>query len=114
MRFDVFAFGEKPCVRAKHLDEAVNLRFSSLLELDYVVALLCREKVVSMNSLELCIDTVHAADALNETGGVPGNIVINDNVRAMEIDAFGQYLRTHEDAIIIARAEGIGVKICRS
>ena len=49
-------------------------------------------------------DPVHAPHALQYAGGVPGQIVVNDDIRALQVNALGQNIRAQQYPHIVPRA----------
>ena len=111
VRDDFLAFGQQAGIRAEHLDEGVDFRLGSFAELDEVVALVGREKVVGVNLVELGVHAVDAPDALNEARGIPRNVVIDDDIGAVEVHAFGENFGGDQDAVIVLGAICLGVEI---
>ena len=58
----------------------MDLRFSRFLKLDQIVAFLGRERSYTCESYRICIDSVDSADTLNQSSGIPRNIVVKDDV----------------------------------
>ncbi len=81
------------------------------LELDEVVAFVGREEVVGVNRVELGVHAVHAPDALDEPGWIPRDVVVDDDVRAMKVHAFGENFGGHEDAVIVLGPIRLGVEV---
>jgi hypothetical protein len=89
----------------------MNLRLGGLAKLYQVVALVGREKVIGVNLVELRIHAVDASDTLNEAGGIPRDVVIDDHVGTVEVHTLGQDFGGDQDAVVILRPIGLGVEI---
>ena len=111
MRNNFLAIGQQAGVRAEHLNEGVDFRFGCFLELDEVVAFVGREKVVGVNLVELGVHAVDAPNTLDKARGIPRDVVIDDDVGAVEVHAFGKNLRGDEDAVIILGTKCLGVEV---
>ena len=80
VRFDLFPFGKQPRIGAEHFNEGMNLRFGRFFELDQVVAFFGGKEVVGVNRIEFRVDSVDAADALNQSCRIPRDVVVKDDV----------------------------------
>ena len=79
----VLGVREDLAVLAKEGVEGLQLNVRLLHQLDPLVALIAGHEVVDINVGRCRSDTVHAADALHEAGGVPRRVVVEDHVGAM-------------------------------
>ena len=89
----------------------MNLGLSGFLQLDGIISFYGGEEIVGVDGVECGIYTIDAPDALNEACWIPGDIVVDDNVGAMQVDAFGLDLGTELFSVFIARIKGIGVEV---
>ena len=111
LRFDFLAFGQQAGIRAQHFDEGMDFGLGSFAELDEVVAFLGREKVVGVNLVELGVHAVDAPDALNEARRIPWDVVIDDDVGAVKVHAFGQNFGGDEDAVVVLGMPHLGIEV---
>jgi hypothetical protein len=65
-----------------------------------------------VDRVELGVHAVDAPDALDEAGWIPRDVVIDDDIRAMEVDALREDLGAHEDAVLVTGVEGVRIEIC--
>ena len=101
MRLDLFALRQQARVSTKHFDECMDLGLGGFFQLDEVVALFGWEKVVGVDGIEGRIDAVDAANPLNEPGWIPGDVIIDDDIGSMEVNAFGKHFSGDENPILI-------------
>ena len=111
VRDDFLALGQQAGIRAEHLDEGVDFRLGGFAELDEVVAFFGREKVVGVNRVELGVHAVDAPDALDEARGIPRDVVIDDDVGAVEVHAFGEDFGGDQDAVVVLGPIRLGVEV---
>ena len=111
MRDDFLALGQQAGIRPEHLNEGVDFRLGGFLELDGVVALVGREKVVGVNCVKLRVNAIHSPNALDKASGIPRDVVVDDEVRAVQVDAFGEDFRADEDAVFVLGAKCVGVEV---
>ena len=64
-----------------------------------------REKVVGVDLVELGVHAIDTPDALNQARGIPRNVVIDDDVGAVKVHAFGKDFGGDQDAIVVLRVE---------
>ena len=91
-----------PGVLAKGGVETLQLDERVLLEADDGVARVGRVEHVVVDGRGGGTDTVHTANALHESGGVPRRVVVDDDVGAVQVDAFGQHVAGDDDVIVVA------------
>src|SRR5712691_8345730 len=89
----------------------MNLGFCGFFEFDQVVAFFCWEEVVGVDRIEGRIDTVDAPHALNEAGWIPWDVVIDDDIGSMKVNAFGKHLGGDEYAIVIFRLKSARIEV---
>ena len=112
MRLDFLALGKQPRIRTKHFDERVNLRFRRLSELNEIVALFGGKEVVRVDRVEFRVHTIDAANPLNEPSRVPRNVIIDDDIRAVQVHAFRKHFRANQNPVVIAGMERVRVEVC--
>ena len=61
--------------------------------------------------VEFGIHAVDAANALNEAGRIPRNVVVDDDVGAVEVHAFREHFRGNQNPVVVARVECVGIKV---
>ena len=93
--------------------EGLELDEGFFLQLDLGVDFGGGEEVVDVNFGGGGADAVDATDALHEAGGVPGGVVVEDDVGAVEIDAFGEDFGGDEDVVVVGLFGGgdVGVEV---
>ena len=64
-----------------------------------------------MNLVKLGVNAVDAANALNEPRRIPRKVIIDDDVGAMQVDAFSENFRCNQNAEIITRSIRLRVKV---
>src|ERR1039457_4828704 len=111
MRLHLLAFGEKPGVRSQHLYKSLNFRLRRFLELYEIVALLGRKEIEGLYPVERRVNAVYAAYALHEPRGIPGNIVVNNRVGAVKVDAFRENIGGHDNPVVVPFLEGSCIKV---
>ena len=111
MRFDFLAFGKQTGIGTEHFNERMNLSLCGLAQLNQVVALFRWEEVVCVYAGEFCIHAINAANPLNQPCWVPGNVIVDDHVGAMQVHAFGKHFRTNQNPVVVARVERVRVKV---
>ena len=47
------------------------------------------------------VHTVDASDALDEAGWIPRDVVIDDDVGAVQVDAFGKHFGGDQNAVLV-------------
>ncbi len=105
-----FVFGIHLIVFSKGRMKGLNFHKSCFFQLNLRIALCWRIEHIVVNGIGFCTDTVYAANALHESGGVPRGIVVYDYVGAMEVYAFGQYFGSNDDVVFVALL--LGIPIC--
>ena len=89
-----------------YLDERV------LIELYLLVALLRWIEHEVIDIVGGGTDTVYTSDALHESRGVPWRVVVDDDIGAMQVDAFCQDIGSDDDVIIVlALAVVVGIEV---
>ena len=61
--------------------------------------------------VEFRVHAVDAANTLNQPRWVPGDVVIDDDVGAMQVHAFGKHFGADQNPVIVAWVEGVGVEV---
>ena len=89
----------------------MDFRFRGFAQFNEAVTLFSWKKVICMNLIELGIHAVDAPDALNKARGIPWNIVINDNIGAIEVDTFGEDFGSDEDTVIVFGPVRPGIEV---
>ena len=91
--------------------ETLKLDQSVLVKLDFLIALLGRIEHVVIDVGSHGADTVHTTDALHQASGVPRRIVVHDDIGAMKVNTFRQYIGSDDDIIFHGIARIVGIEI---
>jgi hypothetical protein len=59
-------------------------------------------------SVEICINAIDATDSLHQARWIPGNIIVDDHVRAVKTYAFGEHFSRDQNSVIV-----LGLKCSR-
>ena len=110
---DFLGLGVNLAVLAERGVECLQLHDRLLLQLDVVVHFGGRVEVVDVDARGECANAVDAPDALHEPGGVPRRVVVHDDIRPVEVDAFGKDFRGEQDVELIGLLDCryVGVKV---
>ena len=79
--------------------------------MDFLVALLRRIEHVVVDIGSHRTDTVHTANALHQSGGVPRGIVVDNHIGAVQIDTFGQHIGGDDDVVPHGVAGIVGIEV---
>ncbi len=89
----------------------MNFRFGGFRKSDLVIAFVGRKEIICGDGLELCADTVDAANPLHQAAWVPRNVIIDDRGGTMKVNAFGENVCRDKDTIIVTLFLHVGVEV---
>src|SRR5579859_5101401 len=111
MRLNLLALRQQAGVSAEHFDERADFGFGGFLELDEVVAFLGWEEVVGVDGIEGRIDTVDTPNSLYEARRIPGDVVIDHDIRSMQVNALGKHFGGDENPVLIFGMKSASVEV---
>ena len=104
-------FGVNLAILAERGMEGLQLHDGLLFQFDVVVHASRGIEVVDVDARGDTTDAVQAANALHEAGGIPGRVVVHDDVGPVQVDALGQDFRGKENVEIVGPFGGVAVEI---
>ena len=81
--------------------ETLQLDEGVLLQTDDGIAGVGRVKHVVVDGGGGGADTVHTPDALHQPRGIPRAVVIDNDIRPVQVHAFGQHIGCNHDVVVV-------------
>ena len=91
--------------------EGLNLTQRYLIEFDFLITLSRWVEYVVVDDACRRANTIHTAYALHQTGSIPRRIVVDDDVRAMQVNTFCQHICCQDDVILVLLLFPVGVEV---
>ena len=99
-------------VLAQDAVDGEHLRLGDFPVGDDVGAFLRGEEVEDVEVLEhLLADAVDSPDALYDAGGVPRDVVVDDQPRTVQVEAFGKLVGRDQDVVVVCLTLERGVEV---
>ena len=81
--------------------EALQFDEGVFLQADDGITRVGRIEHIVVNRVGGGADTVHTADSLHQSGGVPRTVVVDNHIGPMQVDALGQHIGGDDDIIVV-------------
>ena len=91
--------------------EGLNLTQRYLVEFDFLVSLSRGVEHIIIDDAGSRADTVHTTYALHQARSIPRRIVIDDDIRAMQVYTLCQHVCCEDDVIVVLLLFPVGIEI---
>ena len=92
---------EEHLVASHYVGCLVDAVVQALAQLDNLFHTVGREEGIADDVVALLSDTVHTSGSLNESDNRPWQVVVDDDMRILQVLTFAQYIGGDEDSALL-------------